>query len=124
MVEARTYVTYRGGEGHWSWLLHRLTGIGVFVFLLAHIVDTAMIGWGPSAYNKMIQLYRRPAFRLAEVILAGAVLYHALNGVRIIIIDFWPEATMIHRKLVYAVAIIFAVVYVPTAIYMLSWLVE
>ena len=123
-MKPHEYLTYRGGEGQWSWILHRFTGVGVFVFLLAHIVDTAMIGWGPAAYNKMIGLYRKPYFRLGEVLLAGAVLYHALNGIRIIIIDFWPGATMVHRKLFYAVLASFAAVYIPTAIYMLDWLVK
>lgn len=124
MVKPYEYVTYRGGEGQWSWILHRLTGVGVFVFLLAHIVDTAMIGWGPALYNKMMGLYRNPFFRVGEVLLAGAVLYHALNGIRIMIIDFWPGATTVHRKLFYAVVAVFAVVYIPAAIYMLDWLVK
>ncbi len=122
MANPFKYVTYRGGVGQWSWILHRLTGVGVFLFLLAHIVDTAMIGWGPRAYDKMIALYRLPVFRVGEVLLAGAVLYHALNGVRIMIIDFWPAATAVHRKLSYGVAVIFAIVYIPTALYMLKWL--
>ncbi len=121
MVKPHEYVTYRGGAGQWSWILHRLTGVGVFVFLLAHIVDTAVIGWGPKAYDKVIALYRLPAFRVGEVLLAGAVLYHALNGIRIIIIDFWPGATAMQRKLSYAVAAVFLIVYIPTALYMLRW---
>ncbi len=124
MVKPHEYLTYRGEVGMWSWILHRLTGVGVFVFLLAHIIDTAFIGWGPGPYNKMIALYRKPFFRIGEVLLAGAVLYHALNGIRIIIIDFWPRATEVQQKLFYAVGVIFAVVYLPTAIYMLRWLVK
>ena len=106
----------------WTWLLHRVTGVGVFLFLLAHVVDTALIGWGPEVYNKMMSLYRHPAFRVGETLLAGAVLFHALNGIRIFIVDFWPEATSIHRKLAYAVGIVFAVIYIPTAVHMLDWL--
>ncbi len=124
MVKPLEYLTYRGKAGHWSWVLHRLTGVGVLVFLLFHILDTSLIGWVPAAYNKMIALYRQPVFRVGEVLLAGAVLYHALNGIRIIIIDFWPAATVVHRKLIYAVAVIFVVVFVPTAIYMLNGLVK
>ncbi len=124
MVKLHEYVTYRGGEGQWSWILHRVTGVGVFVFLLAHILDTAGIGWGPNVYNKLMALYRKPVFRVGEVLLAGAVLYHALNGIRIVIIDFWPEATVVHRKLFYALAVVFTVVYIPAAIYMLDWLVR
>ena len=124
MVKPREYLTYRGGAGQWAWMLHRLTGVGVFIFLLAHIVDTAVIGWGPKAYNTAMALYRRPVFRVGEVLLAGAVLYHALNGIRIVISDFWPEATLLERKLFYAVAVVFAVVYIPTALYMLKWLIH
>jgi len=45
MVKPLEYLTYRGGPGHWSWVLHRLTGVGVFLFLLIHIVDISIIGW-------------------------------------------------------------------------------
>ncbi len=124
MVKPHQYLTYRGGAGQWSWMLHRLTGVGVFLFLLAHIIDTAAIGWGPKAYDSLIALYRKPLFRVGEVLLAGAVLYHALNGIRIIIVDFWPEATLAQRKLFYAVGVTFAIVYIPAAIYMLDWLVK
>ncbi|HUZ47284.1 MAG TPA: succinate dehydrogenase, cytochrome b556 subunit [Terriglobia bacterium] len=124
MGKISKYVTYRGHEGQWSWLLHRITGIGVFLFLIAHILDTAMIGWGPRIYNETMAIYRHPLFRIGEVILAGAVLYHALNGVRIIIIDFWPESNLAQKKLFYAVVVLFAVIFVPAAIYMMAWMVR
>jgi len=97
-----------------------VTGVGVFLFLLVHIVDIALVGWGPAIFNKLLFLYRYPPFRVGEIALVGAVLYHALNGLRICVIDFWPEATVIHRKLIYAVGIVFAVVFIPTAIFMAS----
>ncbi|MBZ5564366.1 MAG: succinate dehydrogenase, cytochrome b556 subunit [Acidobacteriia bacterium] len=121
-VRYRDYLTYRGGPGHWSWILHRVTGIGVFLFLLIHIVDISLIGWGPNIFNKLLFLYRYPAFRFGEVALVGAVVYHAINGIRICIIDFWPETMAAHRKMSYAVGIAFLVVFIPTAIYMLSFI--
>jgi succinate dehydrogenase / fumarate reductase cytochrome b subunit len=124
MVKPLEYLTYRGGPGHWSWLLHRLAGIGVFLFLLIHIVDISIIGWGPTVFNKLLFLYRAPVFRVGEVGLVAAVLYHAINGLRICISDFWPETMAFHRKLSYAVAIIFAIFFIPTAIYMLSFIVK
>jgi len=124
MVKPLEYLTYRGGPGHWSWILHRLAGVGVFLFLLIHIVDIALIGWGPKVFNKLLFLYRAPAFRAGEVLLVGAVLYHAINGIRICIIDFWPETMALHRKLTYAVGIIFVALFIPTAIYMLSFVVR
>jgi succinate dehydrogenase / fumarate reductase cytochrome b subunit len=124
MVKPLQYLTYRGGLGHWSWVLHRLTGIGVFLFLLIHIVDIALIGWGPKVFNELLFLYRYPPFRVGEVILVAAVLYHAINGVRICIIDFWPQTMAFHRRLSYAVLIAFTVIFIPTAIYMLSFVVK
>jgi succinate dehydrogenase / fumarate reductase cytochrome b subunit len=124
MVKPLEYLTYRGGPGHWSWVLHRLTGIGVFLFLLIHIVDISIIGWGPVWFNKLLFLYRNPVFRVGEVGLVAAVLYHAINGVRICIMDFWPETMGYHRKFNYAVGITFTVLFIPTAIYMLSFIVK
>ena len=124
MVRLYEVLTYRGRAGQWAWILHRVTGVGVLLFLLVHIVDTAFIGWGPELYNKAMALYRMPIFRIGEVFLAGSVLFHALNGVRIIIIDFWPETTAAHRKWVYGVGVVFAVLFIPTAIIMLEWVVR
>ncbi len=124
MVKPHEYLTYRGGTGHWSWILHRVTGVGVFLFLLIHVIDISLIGWGPGIFNKLLFLYRHPVFRVGEVALLGAVVYHAVNGIRICIIDFWPEATGVHRQLAYAVGIIFGVVFIPAALYMLSFVVK
>jgi succinate dehydrogenase / fumarate reductase, cytochrome b subunit len=124
MVKLPQYLTYRGKGGHWSWILHRLTGLGVLVFLLIHILDISLIGWGPRVFDRLLFIYRGRVFRVMEVLLAGAVIYHALNGIRIVIIDFWPAATTVHRKLIWAVAVIFVVVFVPTAILMLNALVK
>ena len=124
MVKLYEVLTYKGGGGQWAWIFHRVTGVGVFFFLLIHVIDTAFIGWGPDLYNKAMALYRMPFFRVGEVVLAGMVLYHALNGVRIIIIDFWPETTAAHRKWTYAMAAVFALIFIPTAIIMLEWVVK
>ena len=54
-VRARRYGRlYRGREGQWSWVAHRVTGVIIILFLFAHVVDTAVVGWGPNAYNKVI----------------------------------------------------------------------
>jgi succinate dehydrogenase / fumarate reductase cytochrome b subunit len=40
--------------------------LGVLVFLLAHIVDTALLGWGPDVFNRVMAVYRHPFYRLSE----------------------------------------------------------
>ena len=92
---------YRGREGQWSWLAHRVTGVAIILFLFAHVVDTALVGWGPEAYNRVVRVYHNPVIRLLELGLVAAVIYHALNGIRIMIIDFWPKANDVNRQLIY-----------------------
>jgi succinate dehydrogenase / fumarate reductase cytochrome b subunit len=104
---------YRGHEGQWSWVLHRVTGVGIILFLFAHVVDTAVVGWGPEAYNRVLSVYHNPFVQLLELALVGMVLYHALNGVRIMLLDFWPKAAVHHVKLFYATMALFLASMVP-----------
>jgi len=80
---------YRGREGMWSWVLHRITGTAIFFFLLVHILDTALVRISPEAYNAVIGTYKTPIMGLGEIALVAAIGLHALNGLRIILIDFW-----------------------------------
>ncbi len=109
------YWRYRGDPSMWAWLLHRLAGIGIFLFLLVHIVDISLIGWGPDLFNKLVVLYHHPVFRLGEILLVGAVLFHGLNGLRVIVMDFAPAAVLYHRQLLVGVVIAFVVLFVPAA---------
>ena len=111
---------YRGGIGQWSWVLHRLTGVGVLLFLLFHILDTALVMVGPDLYNKVIAIYRLPLFGLSEIGLFAAVLYHSLNGIRIVVIDFWPASTRWHKQMFAAVMALFFLVFIPVALIMLG----
>jgi succinate dehydrogenase / fumarate reductase cytochrome b subunit len=82
---------YRGKVGMWSWVLHRITGVAIFFFLLVHVLDTALVRLSPEAYNAVINTYKTPLIGVAELGLVAAVLYHSLNGVRIVLIDFWRK---------------------------------
>lgn len=113
---------YRGKEGQWSWIFHRASGVGVLLFLLIHILDTMLVGWGPEVYDRVISVYRNPFFKISEVGLFAAVLYHALNGVRIILIDFWSDSTRYHKQMFYVVLAIFILTMIPVSFLMLSHL--
>jgi succinate dehydrogenase / fumarate reductase cytochrome b subunit len=117
--EAYDIARYRGGSGHWSYLLHRVTGVGVLLFLAIHIVDTALIGWGPDIFNRVISLYRHPIFRLSEIFLFASVLYHSLNGVRVTLVDLWPGVTRHHRQLSQMTWILFFLLMIPVTWIML-----
>jgi len=90
---------YKGNAGMWTWLLHRVTGLGILLFLIIHVADTALVVVRPDWYDHALELYRHPLFRVAELGIFFAVLFHAFNGLRIIIQDFWPHAMRHQRKL-------------------------
>ena len=104
---------YKGSPGQWSWLLHRITGVAVILFLFAHVVDTAVVGWGPEAYNRVVGVYHNWVVKLLELGLVAAVLYHAINGVKIMIFDFWPLSTRHMRALSLCSAALFLLTMLP-----------
>ena len=101
---------YRGDPGMWSWVLHRITGATVFFFLFVHVLDTALVRISPQAYDEVIATYKTPIVGLMEAGLVAAVLYHALNGIRVILIDSWSEGPRHQRLMLWIVAAVFVVV--------------
>src|SRR6478735_7417142 len=71
---------YRGREGMWSWVAHRVTGVLVFFFLFVHVLDTALVRVSPEDYDKVVATYKTPIVGLLEYGLVAAILFHALNG--------------------------------------------
>ena len=102
-----------------SWILHRLAGVGVLLFLALHIVDTFLVGFGQEVYDQVIAVYKTPFMRVMEVLLVAAVLYHALNGIRVILIDFWGAGTRYQLQLFWAEAVLLVLLFVPAAVIML-----
>lgn len=115
---------YRGGEGMWTWVLHRVTGVAVFFFLFVHVLDTALVRVSPEAYDLVIATYKTPIVNLLEVGLVGAVLYHALNGLRVILVDFWSKGPRYQRQMTWTIAAIWLLVMVPGTYFMMIHTVE
>ena len=87
-------------------IVHRATGIGVLLFLVLHVVETAAIIYSPAFYDEALSLYRSPFFRFAELLIFFSVLFHGANGLRIIVQDFWPMIMTRQRHLSWIVATI------------------
>jgi succinate dehydrogenase / fumarate reductase, cytochrome b subunit len=111
---ARRRTLYRGDPGMWSWVLHRITGATIFFFLFVHVLDTALVRVSPEAYNEVVNTYKTPIIGLMEVGLVAAVLYHALNGIRVILIDFWQHGPRYQRLMLWGVAAVWLAV-MPSA---------
>jgi succinate dehydrogenase / fumarate reductase cytochrome b subunit len=119
-MQAPAGTLYRGREGMWAWVAHRVTGVLIFFFLFAHVLDTALVRVSPDSYNKIMDTYKTPLVNLMEVGLVGAVLFHALNGLRVMLVDFWSKGTKYQKQMSYAVAGLVLVLMVPATYFMIE----
>ncbi len=110
--------TYRGKSGQWAFLAHRVTGFLVFAFLLLHVVDVSLVRW-PSLYDDVHSLYGNVVLRLFEVGLLFALLFHSLNGLRIVAVDFFPGAVRNQRRLLAAAVALTLAAGIPGALVIL-----
>ncbi len=108
-----TSTVYKGKSGQWAFVGHRISGVLVFLFLLLHIVDVSLINLSPEVYDEVHELYGNVLLRLFEVGLLFALLFHSLNGLRLVAVDFFPGAVRNERRLLSAVVILTLAVGVP-----------
>ncbi|EOM75447.1 succinate dehydrogenase hydrophobic membrane [Rhodococcus rhodnii LMG 5362] len=99
----------------WSWVLHRITGVLTFFFLFVHVLDTALVRVDPDTYDRIIETYKNPIVGLMEIGLVAAVLYHALNGIRVMLVDFWSKGPQYQRVMLWVVLGVWFVVMIPGA---------
>ena len=107
---------YRGDPGMWSWVLHRISGATIFFFLFVHVLDAAMLRVSPATYNAVIHDYQTPVVGVMEFGLVAAVVFHGLNGIRVILVDFWSQGPRYQRVMFWVVAAVFVVVMVPAGV--------
>ena len=106
---------YRGKVGMWSWVLHRITGVAIFFFLLVHVLDTSLVRLSPEAYDAVIATYKTPLIGVAELGLVAAILFHALNGIRVILIDFWGKGAKYQNLMFWVVVVVAFVIFAAFA---------
>ena len=99
----------------WSWLFHRISGLGILLFLFVHIVDISLLGFGPRVYNEGILLFDSVIVRLLSLSLVAAIFYHAFNGVRIMLIDFWKKGVRYQRTMFAVVMVLTIIIFIPFA---------
>ncbi|HET6496601.1 MAG TPA: succinate dehydrogenase, cytochrome b556 subunit [Thermoleophilia bacterium] len=76
------------GLGMWAWVLFRVSGLVLALYLFVHIwvISQGRVG-GPERLNELFAFFDKPLLVFLDLMLVAAVLYHALNGVRIILMD-------------------------------------
>jgi succinate dehydrogenase cytochrome b subunit len=93
-------LAYRGGQPMIAWLLHRIAGIGIVLFVGMHVFAGFFLYAVPSGTantiaNALTSFYES---RPVQVFVLFAVLYHGLNGLRIVVLDMWPSLHRYHRE--------------------------
>lgn len=91
---------YRGGQPMLAWLLHRISGIGIVVFVSMHIWAAFLlysVEGGPTATVSQLLTDVYEALPM-QIFVLFAVIYHAINGLRIAILDMWPRLHAYHRE--------------------------
>ena len=83
----RIRTIYRTGTV--AWLLHRLSGLLILAYLYFHLIVLSSVVWpgGPRAFDRVVASLTTPPFIVADLALFAIILYHALNGVRLLILD-------------------------------------
>lgn len=98
-----------GLAGQCAWALHRATGVALAGFLAIHVVDVALLPVAPEVFGRSVASGTRLTLAPIELLIVLAVLYHGLNGLRLIAMDLWPTRRLPGRlaagTIVFAVAL-------------------
>ena len=113
MIKSLPKETYLNtNSGMVSYVFHRLSGIALSVYLFLHIYTLSAVRKGPEAFNQSIAKWNvllGVFFHIMEYFLLIAVVYHTLNGIRIILADFF-RMTLLHKRLIWITWICFVIV--------------
>lgn len=98
--------------GMWAWILHRLTGLGLVLYIFIHIVlMSSSLLRGQQAFDAMLSyLMGHPVFQVLETLLLGAALYHGFNGIRILLFDLGLGIGVRRQKLLFWIFMIIAAI--------------
>ena len=109
----------RRGVGGWAFLLHRLSGLVLVLYLGLHFYVLHSLTRGPAAYRAMLTLLNNPWLKALEVGLFATVAYHAFNGVRLVLMGL--NIGVRHHKAMFWAAVVAAfLVTVAAAVAMFS----
>lgn len=90
------YIQYRGGAGHFAFVMHRVSGLGTLAFLSMHILLESTAHYAPHLYDELNAGLRHPVALFMEIIMAFLVIFHGVNGYRIAYFDLFRPKNWSH----------------------------
>jgi succinate dehydrogenase / fumarate reductase cytochrome b subunit len=93
-----------------TFILHRISGLGMLVFVFLHVLASFMSNqaWGKTPGIFMNRIYENWLF---QIFIFFCVLFHAINGLRITILDLWPKLLAHQREAIWLEWMVFLPVY-------------
>jgi succinate dehydrogenase / fumarate reductase cytochrome b subunit len=101
----RIILAYKRHSGSWAYILHRITGIGLTVYLFVHIWALSSLTKGHAAFQEEMKTFTTLPFKILEWALGALVMFHAFNGIRIAVVDLGNGARY-QKKLLGAVYVV------------------
>jgi len=124
MVASQRYKTNSqvwNAVGMWAWMLHRATGIGLVLYLILHatLISTSLISGAQSFNATLTMLMTNPVLHYMELLLVGAVIYHGLNGVRLLLFDIGIGFSK-QKEIFWAAMVLGAIMWISVVVVKLS----
>jgi len=114
VVGLKDEVVLNPHPGTWSWLLHRITGVALTLYLFMHFWVLSSATQGREAFDQRLAQVQMPLFKILEVLLIAIIAFHLWNGLRIILVDF-ALFTKAQRRLLWAALAAFVLTMAYTA---------
>jgi len=113
-----TGLKYRGGSPMLVWLLHRISGLGIIIFVTLHMLAGLLIQqYGGTLAVTINTVYESIYF---QIFIYFCVIFHTLNGLRIVIMDIWPKLLEYQREVIWLEWLIFVPTYGLVVFVMIS----
>jgi succinate dehydrogenase / fumarate reductase cytochrome b subunit len=108
---------YKGGGPMLSWALHRITGLGIVIFVALHVIASFLTQQMGSDFGISINIiYESIYFQLFIVFCA---IFHGVNGFRIIVLDIWPRLIRYQKEATWLEWFVILPLYILTAFIMI-----
>lgn len=88
-------------SGFISFFLRRFTGVALVLYLFLHMWVIGSINSGIDVFNTRMEFLQSPFFKVLEVGLLAAVVYHGFDGLRLLVVN-WFDVTSYRKSMFYA----------------------
>ena len=104
-VSLKTALRYKGQGPYLTYILHRIGGLGMAIFITIHLLASFLGGRGGAFVNHIYESW------IFQIFIFFCILFHAINGLRITILDLWPKLIIYHRQAITIEWVAFIIVY-------------